>query len=139
MHVVNISEIPGRPVGAFGSRSFTVAPLLARAHVVVASVSAGGFIGEHPAVVDQLMVMVSGRAVVSGGNGEPQEVGPGHGVLWTAQERHRTTALTDIVAVIVEGEGLSEVVTGGFGEPDVESAIGPAAGRLLSGWPTGHP
>ena len=40
----------------------------------------------------------------------------GQGVLWTAHESHRTDALTDITALIIEGEGLADVMsrTSGF-------------------------
>ena len=105
MRVVNMDHLGGRQVDAFGSRNFTVFHLLPQAHVVAASVGAGGSIGEHPAVVDQLLVLVAGRAIVAGGDGQHQEVTSGQGVLWTAHESHRTDALTDITALIIEGGG----------------------------------
>ena len=110
MRVVDMKHLGGRQVDAFGSRTFTVFRLLPQAHVVAASVAAGGFIGEHPAVVDQLLVLVAGRAIVTGADGQRQEVTPGQGVLWTAQESHRTDALTDVIALIIEGDGLAEVM-----------------------------
>ena len=67
MRVVNMDHFGGRQVGAFGSRNFTVFHLLPQAHVVAASVEAGRSIGEHPAVVDQLLVLVAGRAIVAEG------------------------------------------------------------------------
>jgi quercetin dioxygenase-like cupin family protein len=79
--------------------------------VVAASVEAGGLIGEHPAPVDQLLVLLAGRAIVTGGDGQHQEVTPGKGVLWVAHESHRTDALTDISVLIIEGEGLAEVMS----------------------------
>lgn len=111
MRVVNMDHLDGCQVDAFGSRNFTVFPLLPRAHVVAAALEAGGLIGEHPAVVDQLLVLVAGRAIVTGGEGQQQEVTPGQGVLWTAHESHRTDALTDVIALIIEGDGLAEVMS----------------------------
>ena len=69
MRVVNMDHLGGRQVDAFGSRNFTVFHLLPQAHVVAASVGPGGSIGEHPAVVDQLPILVAGRAIVAGGDG----------------------------------------------------------------------
>ena len=111
MRVVNMDHLGGRQIDAFGSRGFTVFPLLARAHVVAASVEAGGLIGEHPAPVDQLFVLLAGRAIVTGGDDQHQEVTTGSGILWAAHESHRTDALTDISVLIIEGDGLAEVMT----------------------------
>lgn len=107
MRIVNLSELPGRSVEAFGSRGFSVFPLIPQAHVVTASVQAGGSIGAHPAPVDQLLVMLAGSAMVTGSEGRPREVTAGHGVLWVAEETHSTLALTDVTALVIEAEGIS--------------------------------
>lgn len=111
MRILNMDQLGGRrQINAFGSRDFTVFRLLPQAHVVAATVKAGGLIGEHPAVVDQMLVLLAGRALVRGGDGKPQEITHGQGVLWTAHESHRTDALTDVVALILEGDGLAQAV-----------------------------
>lgn len=112
MRILNMDELGGRQIDAFGSRDLAVFRLLPEAHVVVATVKAAGLIGEHPAAVDQLLVLLFGVASVSGGDGKPQEITHGQGVLWTAHESHRTDALTDVVALIIEGDGLAQAVSG---------------------------
>ncbi len=107
MRIVNLGELDGRSVEAFGSRAFSVFPLLPKGRVVTASLKAGGSIGAHPAPVDQLLVMLAGSATVTGSDGQPHEVTAGLGVLWGAEEVHSTQALTDVTALVIEGEGIS--------------------------------
>jgi quercetin dioxygenase-like cupin family protein len=65
-------------------------------------VAAGGEIGRHPATVDQLFVVVSGRGSVCGGEGVWQSIEAGQAALWAAGEIHTTRADEPLVAIVVE-------------------------------------
>ncbi|WP_435739084.1 cupin domain-containing protein [Cellulosimicrobium sp. PMB13] len=75
----------------------------------VEHVGAGGSIGAHAATVDQVMTVVSGRARVEGGDGGEAELEAGDAVHWGRGEVHRTWALTDVVATILEAPDGIEV------------------------------
>jgi len=74
---------------------------------VIARLEAGGCIGRHPAVVGQLLVLLSGAATVTGDDGQPVEIVPGQAALWAAGESHETRSRTGMVAAIVEADGLA--------------------------------
>lgn len=74
--------------------------------VTVLHVAAGGEIGRHPAVVDQLLMVTSGRGAVQGGDGTWNDIGTGQAVLWRAGEEHTTRTVEDLTAVVVEMPGL---------------------------------
>ena len=74
-------------------------------------VAAGGEIGRHPAVGDQLLLVLSGRAAVCGGDEVWHDITAGQAVLWDAGEEHTTRAYEDLVALSVESPTLSTVDT----------------------------
>jgi quercetin dioxygenase-like cupin family protein len=74
--------------------------------VDVLHVSAGGQIGHHPAVGDQLFLVVSGRGEVCGEDGVWQPITAGQAAVWSAGERHSTRAEESLVAVVVEATAL---------------------------------
>jgi quercetin dioxygenase-like cupin family protein len=108
MREVRLEAVRGlRPVDRYGSSGFEAAGLPPSAHVAVAALAAGGRIGVHPAPVDQLLMVVQGRATVTA-RGEALEIGPGQAVLWETGEEHSTDASEDVVALIIEAENLSD-------------------------------
>jgi quercetin dioxygenase-like cupin family protein len=72
----------------------------------VLRVESGGEIGRHPAVVDQLLLIVAGRAAVQAGDGPWQEIRSGQAAVWRAGEEHITRAAEDVTALVVEMPGL---------------------------------
>ncbi|MBD5786613.1 cupin domain-containing protein [Cellulosimicrobium terreum] len=109
---MRIYRLPAHPLTHFGSADVEMVPVgRARGPAVVhvARIDAGGTIGEHPATVDQVLTVVSGRARVVGEDGADAELDAGDAVLWVAGEVHQTWALTDVVATILETGGGIEV------------------------------
>ncbi len=104
MEILDFRRASGRAVHAHGSVG-----VLARAvvrgdggAVTVLHVEAGGEVGRHPATVDQLLVVVSGRGRVQGGDGTWVEVVAGQAAVWRAGEEHVTTAAETLTAWVVE-------------------------------------
>ncbi|MEW1955588.1 cupin domain-containing protein [Terrabacter sp. NPDC080008] len=107
MHVVAIDHLDAHDVTSFGSRGFGVIPVAAEAHVIVATLAPGGVIARHPAVVDQVLVMLSGEAEVSGEDAVAHVLRPGSAALWRAGESHETSSRQGMTALIVEADGIA--------------------------------
>jgi quercetin dioxygenase-like cupin family protein len=90
----------------------TIAPLtapLAAGSSVQAAVfrlAAGGRIARHPADVPQILAVLEGEGLVSGGTGEFEAIAAGDAVFWSAGEEHETRSDYGMTAVIVEARGL---------------------------------
>ena len=107
VHVFAIDHMAARNISSFGSSGFGVVPVAADAHVVVAKLAPGGIIARHPAVVDQVLVVLSGEAGVSGEDAVKQVLRPGSAALWVAGESHETSSEVGMTALIVENDGLA--------------------------------
>ena len=86
----------------------TISPLTAPgpAQAAIFRLGAGGRIGRHPAVVPQVLAVLDGSGLVSGGDGELRPIGPGEAVFWAAGEEHETVSDHGLTALIVEATGL---------------------------------
>ncbi len=106
MRVLRLDAVPRRGVDSPGSAGFTVGALglTADAHLVVVRLRPRGVIGRHPAAGRQLLVVVSGDAVVSGSDGVPVEIGPGEAAVWEPNELHETRSESGLTALVVEGD-----------------------------------
>ncbi len=109
MRILDLTALPGRRVDANGSRGFSVAALglTADAHLVALTLAAGGVVGRHPAAGRQLLVVLTGDAVVSGGSdgtGEAVTLGPGQAAVWEPHEPHETRTTEGLTALVVEGD-----------------------------------
>ena len=106
MRILDLSSVSGRPVTAHGSRGFSVAALglSADAHLVAVRLDPGGVVGRHPAVGRQVLAVLTGDAVVSGGSGEPVTIGPGQAAVWEPYEPHETRTSEGLTALVLEGE-----------------------------------
>jgi quercetin dioxygenase-like cupin family protein len=104
VEIVELGTPGGQPVEAYGSVGVTAQALVRQdgVAVTVLRVGAGGEVGRHPAVGDQLMVIVAGRGAVRAGDGPWQDVHAGHAVRWSGGEEHVTRAVEDITALVVE-------------------------------------
>jgi quercetin dioxygenase-like cupin family protein len=108
MRIIDFGPDAAREVPDHGSRGLR--GLGAVRHdgfrVDVLHLSAGGQIGRHPAVGDQLFLVVSGRGEVCGEDGTWQPIAAGQAAVWSAGERHTTRADEPLVAVVVEAAAL---------------------------------
>jgi quercetin dioxygenase-like cupin family protein len=79
VRILDLAELPHRPIEAHDSRGFYVGAfgISADAHLVSVSLRPGGVIGRHPAAARQLLVVLSGDATVSGSDEVAQELSPG--------------------------------------------------------------
>jgi len=109
MRILDLGSVTGRPVTAHGSRGFSVAALglSADAHLVVVRLDPGGVVGRHPAVGRQVLAVLTGDAVVSGGSDGsdgPVTIGPGQAAVWEPYEPHETRTTEGLTALVLEGE-----------------------------------
>ena len=84
MRVIRLDAVPRRGIESPGSAGLTVGALgiTADAHLVVVRLRPRGVIGRHPTAARQLLAVVSGDATVSGHDGVPVQIGPGHAAVW---------------------------------------------------------
>jgi quercetin dioxygenase-like cupin family protein len=93
-------EHRSRPLTEFGSERATIAFLGRR--IVRFELEPGGRVGLHPAVGEQVLVVVRGEATVRGGDGATAQVREGDVVRWAPGEEHETVARTAFAAIVVE-------------------------------------
>ncbi len=62
----------------------------------------GGVVGAHPATSRQLLIVISGEAWVSGGDGVKRRIHQGMASSWEADEVHETSTETGLTAVVLE-------------------------------------
>jgi quercetin dioxygenase-like cupin family protein len=111
VRIIEAGPEQGHEVTQHGSHGM-LAQALVRADAVavtVLRVAAGGEIGRHPTVVDQLFLVVAGRGTVCGGDEVWHDIAAGQAAVWTAGELHTTRATDDLVAVVVEMQNLPQV------------------------------
>jgi redox-sensitive bicupin YhaK (pirin superfamily) len=108
MRIVEVSAAQPRTIKTFGSRGFTIGTLCADAHVAAATLEPDGTIGRHPAVVDQCLLVIEGRASVSGADGSAVAIEAGQAALWIAGEDHETRTDDGVRVLIIEGKGLAD-------------------------------
>lgn len=107
MHVFAIDDLTARNISSFGSSGFGVVPVAADAHVVVAKLAPGGVIARHRAIVDQILVVLTGEAHVSGEDAVKHVLRSGSAALWLAGESHETSTEAGMTALIIEKNGLA--------------------------------
>ncbi len=106
MRILDLADLPRRPIEAHGSRGFSIGAfgITADAHLVAVSLAPGGTIGRHPAAGRQLLVVLSGEAEVSGAERTVRRLGAGQAAVWEPGEVHETRSPTGMSAMIVEGD-----------------------------------
>jgi quercetin dioxygenase-like cupin family protein len=106
VRVLDLTELPHRPIDGHGSRGFSVGAfgLSADAHLVSVALAPGGVIGRHPAAARQLLVVLDGEAEVSGADGAPRRLSAGQAAVWEPGESHETRSATGLSALIIEGD-----------------------------------
>lgn len=106
MRILELSQTPHRPIDAHGSQGFSVGAfgITAESHLVMVRLAPRGWIGRHPAAGRQLLVVIEGDAIVSGGDGVDVEIGVGQAAVWEPDEQHATRSRSGLVAMVVEGD-----------------------------------
>ncbi len=106
MRVLDLSDLPHRPIEAHGSRGFSVGAfgISADAHLVAVSLTPAGAIGPHPALGRQLLVVLTGEADVRGADGAVRRLAPGQAAVWEPGEMHETRSPGGMTGMIVEGD-----------------------------------
>lgn len=107
---MRIYRLPHRPIDRFGSTGvdMTFLPHVEAAQKVrvhVATIAAGGTLGEHPATGLQVFAVTAGTADVKAGTGDAvvrRLLTAGHAAVWQPGEVHQTWARTDVVATVLE-------------------------------------
>lgn len=117
MRIFRFDEEVSIPISSFGS-NFKIGPLTgtdSRVRVHVMHLPAGGLIGRHRAVAQQLFVVVSGSGWAAGGDGRRRDLRPGRAALWEEGEEHESGSDSGLTAVSIEGEfeTLATRVVGG--------------------------
>jgi quercetin dioxygenase-like cupin family protein len=104
VEIQQLDECPSRALTEFDS-SGGVVRFVARsdnASIVQFELAEGGCVGLHPAVTDQVLIVVSGAGQVRTGPSQPIDVSAGDVVRWEAGEEHETTSTSGLVALVVE-------------------------------------
>ena len=86
------------PVGPDG----VLATIEGRVSMVLIELADGGVVGRHPTTDVQILMVASGRVVVSGGDGACVELSAGQAVEFAAGELHETRALEASVLAVLE-------------------------------------
>jgi mannose-6-phosphate isomerase-like protein (cupin superfamily) len=104
MRVVDFNVAEYVADSRFGSAEFSVHPVgrVDQAIVNVLRLGKLGAIGEHRAVAEQLMIVVSGSAVVTSGD-LSADVTVGQAVHFEPGELHTTTSLEGASLLVIEG------------------------------------
>jgi mannose-6-phosphate isomerase-like protein (cupin superfamily) len=95
-----VAELPRRTIEQFGSKGFTHSRL-ARGEVQVSLAELDGVIGGHEAGSRQLLIVLRGAVVATGGDGSA-ELSEGAAVEWEQGEWHETRGTA--LVLLVEGE-----------------------------------
>ena len=106
MKLVRFGAGQARAIPSHDSEGFTIAPIaeVGEGRITCARLEPGGSIGRHPAACYQLLAIVSGEGVVSGG--VARRVAAGDAVVWETGEEHETHTDMGLTAIIVEGDAL---------------------------------
>ena len=62
----------------------------------------GGVLGAHAATCRQLLLLLSGEGMVSGGDGVTHLIRQGQAVCWEEGEMHETSTNTGLTALVLE-------------------------------------
>jgi quercetin dioxygenase-like cupin family protein len=99
-------EHPVSAHGSFGLQATRIASGDGGVSVTCLAVQPGGVIGTHPAVGDQLFLVIAGSGWVAGADGIRHPVQAGQGARWAAGEVHTSGTDTSLTALAIEGSSL---------------------------------
>lgn len=100
---------PVMPITQFGSMNVVAAPVMRNdigIQVVWMRLDAGGRLGNHQAVKNQLFIVTSGNGWVQTESGDKTAVTVGQAAFWQSGEWHASGTETGMMALIIEGDAI---------------------------------
>jgi quercetin dioxygenase-like cupin family protein len=111
MKVSKLEALDYRAITQYGSEAASIHHLvddLGSSNLVIIRLEPSGSLGMHPAVTDQLFIVVQGSGTVSTGAGDVAQIEQGEMAFWQAGEEHQTNAGADgLTAIVIEGGALA--------------------------------
>jgi quercetin dioxygenase-like cupin family protein len=117
MKIYSFTATAGHSITEYGSQGVALTPVLGAAmldYLACFYLEPHGVIGIHEAANRQLLLIISGDAVVGGGETAAaaiavQPVYPGDAVLWQPGEWHETRAgANGLTAMVLEGDAIDQ-------------------------------
>lgn len=109
MKLYRFDKQTSRVITKYDSHNATVSHLLesdTTLSIVCIYLGAGGILGGHPAVSNQLFLVVSGEGWFTSEEGETIELKQGMAVFWDAGEWHESGSHNGMMAIVIEGEEI---------------------------------
>lgn len=109
MKIFRFDAEVGQRIEQFGSTKVVlsaIARLSAEAQVSCIHIGPVGKIGDHPAVVPQLFVVVKGEGWVRSEMGEPVPIRSGQAAFWETGEGHAAGSTNGMTAIVIESSTL---------------------------------
>ena len=107
MEILELGNDVGRMIDRFDSREARhvgVARLDGRGGVSMIRVGAEGVLGRHPAVADQLFLVIDGEGWVAGSDGARLPIRAGQAAHWRSGEDHESGSECGMTAFVVEAQ-----------------------------------
>ncbi|MGE6506039.1 cupin [Bacillus cereus] len=114
MKIFDFSEKVGKHLSVVQS-NFIMSKILnhrGNIHIGAMHLHENGIIGNHEAVVSQLLLIVDGTGYVCGVNKEKIkiEIEAGQAVFWEKEELHETSTEHGLTAIVMEAENLEQAI-----------------------------
>ncbi|GAB6928135.1 hypothetical protein JCM10914A_21180 [Paenibacillus sp. JCM 10914] len=112
MRLFRFDKEVGKSIAAYGSQQFMMSKLLMSKegmkihHIGCMHIGPDGLVGEHPATIDQLFIVVSGEGWVTANHGPRRIIKTGQAAFWTSGEVHESGSSEGMTVIVVEGNGL---------------------------------
>ena len=105
MQVIRFGRDEAKEIVGFGSQRSASAPIArgsGDAHVYCLYFRPGGSIGPHPAGLDQLFLVITGRGWVAGRDGRRIALRAGQGAIFRSGELHSKGSRTGMTAMMFQ-------------------------------------
>ncbi|WP_242308330.1 cupin [Bacillus cereus group sp. BfR-BA-01524] len=112
MKTFDFSEKVGKHLSVFQS-NFIMSKIVnhqGNVHIGAMHLHENGIIGNHEAVVSQLLLIVNGEGYVCGTDKEKAKVEAGKAVFWERGEFHEISTEKGLMAILIESEELEKGV-----------------------------
>lgn len=109
MRIYRLAPENARIVTAFGSSGAEITPILRNTsgcQVSYLKLTGGGELGLHPAVGEQVFLVLEGEGWVEGETGERIVIQAGEAAFWMDGEIHRSGSEHGLTAMLIEGSEL---------------------------------
>ena len=109
MEIIDLGRADGHPIEKFGSKGARHHPLghtEGDSALGLITLEADGLLGRHPAVGDQLFIVVEGEGWVAGEDDTRIDIEAGQSVVWRAGESHASGTSTGMTALVIEARAV---------------------------------